>query len=117
MKPSVYVETSVISYLAASHSRDPVTAGRQLITERWWTSHKSQYRLFISETVEAECARGDPEMVARRRLFLRETALFPMNKEIMELAARQVAPGAVPEKAAADAVLIAAASSSDAITS
>jgi len=58
------VETSVISYLAAPSSRDPVTVGRQLITERWWSSRRSEYDLLISEAVEAECVRGDPEMVA-----------------------------------------------------
>ena len=109
MKPKVYVETSVISYLAAWPSRDPVTAGRQLITERWWSSRKSEYDLLISEAVEAECVRGYPEMIARRRLFLRDTALFPLNGRILQLARLLIAPGAVPEKAAPDAVHIAAA--------
>jgi len=52
MKPKVYVETSVISYLAARSSHDAATAGRQLITERWWSSRKSEYDLLISEAVE-----------------------------------------------------------------
>jgi len=103
MKPRVCIETSMISYLAASPSRDPVTAGRQLISEQWWSARKSEYNLLISEAVETECLRGDPEMVARRRLFLQDTARF------LELARFLVTPGAVPENAEPDAVHIAAA--------
>ena len=36
MKPKVYVETTILSYLAARPSRQPVTAGRQVITRQWW---------------------------------------------------------------------------------
>ncbi len=32
MKPSVYVETTIVSYLAARVSRDVVIAGRQEVT-------------------------------------------------------------------------------------
>jgi hypothetical protein len=109
MNPKVYVETTIISYLAASSSRDPVTAGRQLITERWWASRRPHYRLLISETVEAECLRGNLEMVERRKIFIAQASLFPLNDEIMTLAGLLTGPGLVPEKAASDAVHIAAA--------
>jgi hypothetical protein len=36
MPPRVYIETSVISYLAARPSRDLITAARQQITHEWW---------------------------------------------------------------------------------
>ena len=62
MKPKVYVEISVLSYLAARPSRDAVTAGRQVITRRWWESEREKYNLVVSEAVEAECERGDPEL-------------------------------------------------------
>ena len=35
MKPRVYVETSVVSYLTAPPSRDIVVAGRQQVTREW----------------------------------------------------------------------------------
>jgi len=53
--------------------------------------------------------RGDPEMVARRRSFLQDTARFPLTERILELARLLVTPGAVPENAEPDAVHIAAA--------
>ena len=36
MKPKVYVETTIISYLAARPSRDLIVAGHQQITHEWW---------------------------------------------------------------------------------
>jgi len=35
-KPSVYVETSVISYLASKPSRDVIVVGHQQLTLKWW---------------------------------------------------------------------------------
>ena len=108
-KPKVYVETSILSYLAARPSRDPVTEGRQVITRRWWESERHKYALTISEAVEAECGQGDPEMASRRRTFLEETTLFPVRETILNVAKLLVVPGAIPEKAGVDAVHIAAA--------
>lgn len=109
MKPKVYLETSILSYLAAHPSRDPVTAGRQLITKRWWENEREKYNLLVSEAVEAECDRGDPLMIDRRRHLLKEVSLFPINETILEMARLLIAPGAIPAKAGPDAVHIAAA--------
>jgi len=109
MKPKVYLETSVLSYLAARPSPDPVTAGRQLITKRWWASQREKYSLVISEAVEAECERGDREMVERRRRLLEEVSLFPVDEIILKVAKLLIVPGAIPEKAGPDAIHIAAA--------
>ena len=35
MKPSVYVETSIVSYLTARPSRDLVRAAHQEVTSEW----------------------------------------------------------------------------------
>jgi hypothetical protein len=109
LKPKVYVETSVVSYLAARHSKDAVTAGRQIITRQWWNSERVKYRLVISEAVEVECERGDPEIVKLRRGLLKETSLFPLDERILGLARLLIVPGAIPENAGPDAVHIAAA--------
>ena len=55
MKPKVYVETSILSYLAARPSRHAITAGRQLITRRWWETERKKYSLVGYEAVEAVC--------------------------------------------------------------
>ena len=109
MKPKVYVETTILSYLAARPSRDAVTSGRQVITRRWWETEREKYSLVVSEAVEAECERGDPEMVKRRQELLEEVSLFPVDQRILEIARLLVVPGAIPTKAGPDAVHIAAA--------
>ena len=108
-KPKVYLETSVLSYLAAKPSKDVITLGRQVITRRWWETERQQHQLVVSEAVEAECERGDPQIIECRRQFLNEVSLFPISERILELAKQLIVPGAIPEKAGPDAVHIAAA--------
>jgi hypothetical protein len=36
MKPRVYIETSVISYLVSRPALDVITAGHQATTLQWW---------------------------------------------------------------------------------
>src|SRR5258708_3223696 len=109
MKAKLAVETSVLSYLAARPRRDAITSGRQVITRRWWETEREKDSLMVSEGVEAECERGDPKVVERRRKLLVEVSLFPVDERILELARLLIVPGAIPEKAGPDAVHIAAA--------
>ena len=67
MKPKLYVETSIISYLTARPSRDPIIAARQQITRFWWEQYRNQFDLFISSYVIQEARIGDP-LAAQRRL-------------------------------------------------
>src|SRR5213596_2893921 len=64
MGSRVYVETSVISYLAAHPSRYLITAARQQLTHDWWRLRRPQFEEYISQLVRDEAAAGDPE--ARR---------------------------------------------------
>ncbi len=45
MRPRVYVETSVLSYLTALPTRDLVLAAHQQITSEWWTAREAVCRL------------------------------------------------------------------------
>lgn len=38
MKQSVYIETTIVSYLASRPSRDLVVAARQQVTSEWWNT-------------------------------------------------------------------------------
>ena len=51
MKARVYIETSVISYLAARPSRDLLQAARQQLSRDWWESRRSNFDVFVSEIV------------------------------------------------------------------
>ena len=74
-----------------------------------WETEREKYSLVVSEAVETECERGDPESVKRRRALLDEVSLFPVDERILKLARLRVVPGALPQKAGPDAVHIAAA--------
>src|SRR5207249_2554749 len=65
--PKVYLESSVISYLAARESRDIVAAAHQKLTRDWWERRRGEFDLFVSVEVLNEIRRGDPE-AARIRL-------------------------------------------------
>ena len=58
-KPSVYIETTIISYLAAKKSRDIIVRAHQKITKDWWEKQRDSFNLFISEVVLQEILQGD----------------------------------------------------------
>jgi hypothetical protein len=64
---SVYIETSIVSYLTARPSPDVRAAAWQQLTVQWWEQEKPKYELFTSELVLAEPAAGDCEAAQRRR--------------------------------------------------
>ena len=63
---TVYIESSVISYLTARPSRDVVTAARQALTLEWWEEHGTQYEIFLSELVLEEVSFGDSSAAQKR---------------------------------------------------
>jgi hypothetical protein len=85
-RETVYIETTIPSYLAARASRDIVVAGHQQIMHDWWQHHKKRFDLFISEAVVQEAAKGDPEVAERRMRYIADIPLLPITGEIMALA-------------------------------
>ncbi|MBI3262626.1 MAG: hypothetical protein HYZ58_05690 [Acidobacteria bacterium] len=77
MPRTVYVETSIWSYLAGRPSRDLIVAARQQLTHSWWRRRRSAFDLFVSQVVLDEVNAGDPEP-ARRRAAL--VADLPMGE-------------------------------------
>lgn len=49
MAATVYVETTIASYLAARPSRDLVTATHQQLTLEWWANRRGAFSLYVSE--------------------------------------------------------------------
>jgi hypothetical protein len=54
MKPSVYIETSVISYLTSRTSANLIVTGRQAITAEWWKTRRQEFDLYVSALVVSE---------------------------------------------------------------
>ena len=46
MKPRVYLETTIPSYLTAWPSRDLVRAAHQQITRDWWDRRRAEFELY-----------------------------------------------------------------------
>ena len=109
MPPRVYVETSVISYLAARPSRDLITAARQQLTHEWWHGRRSQFDVYVSQLVLDEARAGDPEAAARRAAFLVGLLLLDVTSAAVVLARRLLEAVGLPPQAATDALHIAAA--------
>jgi predicted nucleic acid-binding protein len=106
-KPSVYIETSIVSYLAARPSRDPVTLRNQQLTHAWWTTRRQDYALYTSDVVVKEAARGDTSMAARRLALLLPIQLLPEREPVTLLADDIRRLLRMPDRAAADAFHIA----------
>ena len=47
MKLSLYVETTIPSYLVGGISPIIATAAHQMATRRWWEERRAVYRLFV----------------------------------------------------------------------
>jgi predicted nucleic acid-binding protein len=106
---SVYLETTIISYLAAAPSRDLVKAARQEITREWWSQRRMEFDAYISQVVIREASRGDIEAVGRRVALLEGIPVLRVTAEAEQLAAGLVATGPLPERAVDDALHLAVA--------
>ena len=81
VRPKVYLETSVVSYLTSRPARDIVVLAHQQLTRDWWLTERQNYELFSSEIVLAEAERGDVEAARARVEVLRETQQLAANAE------------------------------------
>jgi len=109
MKPKVYIETSIPSYLTARPSNDIRAMANQKTTIEWWENRRSAFEVFISEFVIAESSQGDPEASARRMVAIEGIPDLDVTEEVKELAKALMAEGPIPEGAEIDASHIAVA--------
>lgn len=104
MKSKVYIETSVISYLAARPSRDVIIAGRQVETHEWWEKHRHRFEIYVSALVEEEIGRGDPAQAASRLAVLKGLASVAATGEAIRIAEALIEQSAVPQGSEDDAL-------------
>lgn len=107
-KATIYIETSVISYLAARPSPDLTTAACQQVTAEWWEKYRVFYNVVTSALVVTEAGEGDPLTAKKRLDLLKGIPVLRITNEAAELARILTGPGtALPRKAQADALHIA----------
>ena len=86
MKPSLYLETTIPSYLAARISSNLIIAGRQAVTYDFWEYERHKYDLYVSFFVHEECRNGDPSAAKRRLELLKGIDIIETTPDVEPLA-------------------------------
>jgi predicted nucleic acid-binding protein len=109
MEPTVYIETSVISYLTARPNRNLRIAADQMAMRLWWRTSKHLFAVCISRLVLDEASAGDVEAAKRRMSILDGLPLLELTPAVSTLCQRILDVTHLPGSARIDAAHIAAA--------
>jgi predicted nucleic acid-binding protein len=109
-RPTIYIETSIVSYLTSRPSRDILILARQERTRQWWEKERAKYHLVVSAFVTAEAREGHPEAAARRLGLLAGIRALDVTPEMGPLAADIQKALGIPEDSTTDALHLACAS-------
>jgi len=103
MKQTVYIETTVVSYLTARPSSDPAIAEHQRLTRALWPRLLSDYDTYVSVLVLQEAGRGNPEQAQQRLEAIHPMIPLDATDEVLALAAQIIAGGGIPAEYPEDA--------------
>ncbi|CEP67949.1 PIN domain [Moorella glycerini] len=106
-KPTLYLETTIPSYLAARLSRDLIVAANQQATHERWIYERDKFQIYISQAVVVEAQAGDPEVASLRSRYLEGLEILPVTDEVEKLARKYITVLGIPQKSALDAVHLA----------
>ena len=106
-KKTVYIETSIVSYLTAQPSSDLLAAAWQKATVDWWNTQRNRFDLYTSDVVLEEAGRGNPPAVERRLNALAGIPLLALTDAVHTLSKALLHKGALPAKALDDSLHIA----------
>lgn len=107
MPPTVYLETTIMSYLTARLSSDLIVAAHQRATHDWWLRHRERFQIVASAVVLQAAALGDQDLARRRLALLEGVPLLEVSEAALELADDLVRVGLVPARVFNDALHIA----------
>jgi hypothetical protein len=108
-KPTVYIESSVISFYANRRSKDLIVAAYQKISADWWEKELHKYQPFVSQFVIEEISRGDFRAAKNRMDAIKDFPLLDLPDETFDLAKRYLKEVQIPRKSQLDAFHISAA--------
>ena len=106
-KKTVYIETSIVSYLTARPTSDLLAAAWQKTTVDWWETQRNRFNLYTSDVTIEEAGKGNPEAAERRLEALSGIPILPITGPIVELSNALLQGKALPTKALDDALHIA----------
>jgi hypothetical protein len=104
---TLYLESTIPSYLTARPSRDLVVAGHQQITHEWWLRARPSFDIYVSQAVLGEISAGDPDAAARRLALVEGLPVLGGTDEVEVLAEEYQTELALPAAARLDAVHLA----------
>lgn len=107
MKPRVYIETTVISYLTARPSRDLIIAARQELTREVWDRLLTDCECFVSALVVLEASKGDEVAAAQRLDAIHGLPVLHVGDDAGRMAELLVVEKAIPAEYAEDALHVA----------
>jgi len=84
-KKTVYIETSIVSYLTALPTNDLLAAAWQKITSDWWETQSSRFSLYTSVVVIEDAGRGNPDASSRRLNALADIPLLAITEAVVAL--------------------------------
>lgn len=105
--PSVYLETTIPSYLTAWRSPELSMAAKQQTTRKWWDERRQYFDLYISDAVVLEAAGGDLDAARRRLEVLDGIPVLQPLPAADDVALALIDRLALPDRALADAAHIA----------
>ncbi|MCX6877259.1 MAG: type II toxin-antitoxin system VapC family toxin [Verrucomicrobia bacterium] len=100
---SVYIETTIPSYLAAHPSSLEPRAAHQRLTHEWWNTERHKFLLYSSLLVRQEASRGDPKAAQRRLDYLKGMAELEILPGVEQLESELIRLFQLPPRAATDA--------------
>ena len=106
-KKTVYIETSIVSYLTARPSSDLLAVAWQKATLDWWDTQRNRFELYASDIVVEEAGKGDQKAADRRLSALAGIPILVITNDVLALSKALIQKGALPKKAIDDSLHIA----------
>jgi hypothetical protein len=104
VKPRIYIETTVVSYLTSRPARDLRSAARQQWSRDFWAWAQDNADCFTSELTVIEANRGDNELAAKRIALLADCDTLEATEAARALASQLIELKAVPPTEPEDAL-------------
>lgn len=108
MKPRVYLESSIFSYLVGwLNQHDLLVASNQKLTREWWARRRHDFELFASQAVIDEISMGDAARASERIALLDEVVILRATTAAAALSEALIRRSGIPVNARVDALHVA----------
>jgi predicted nucleic acid-binding protein len=103
VRPSVYIDTSIPSYLTSRPSREWPLKRYQWVTCLFWNAHGARFEMHVSRFVVDEVKAGDPDAAQKRVEAISSLPRLEIPDDVDRLTALILKKTGLPNSAKADA--------------